>query len=78
MTLGRCPLSIYCSRGAPPSEVYHSLERKSHDLIPVMTDLALTVLYRGTSLIRKRFFLGPYSRPMPMALRLSEGGGGFL
>ena len=23
MTLGRCPLSIFCSRGTPPREVYH-------------------------------------------------------
>ena len=29
------------------------------------------MLYRGTSLIRKRFPLGPYSRPMPMVLQWS-------
>jgi len=34
--------------------------------------------YRGTSLIRKRPTLGPYTRPMPMALWRSEGGGRFL
>ena len=27
--------------------------------------------YRGTSLIRKRLLLGPYSRPLPRALRWS-------
>ena len=31
--------------------------------------------YRGTSLIRKRLPLGPYSRPTPRALRWSSGGG---
>ena len=33
---------------------------------------------RGTSLIRKRHPLGPYSRPTPRALRWSYGGGVFL
>jgi len=32
-------------------------------------------LYRGTSLIRKRLLLGPYSRHMPRALWWSLGGG---
>ena len=36
------------------------------------------VLYRGTSLIRNRRPLGPYSRTMPRALRGSKGGGRFL
>ena len=35
-------------------------------------------VYRGTSLIRKHPFLGPYSRAMPRALWWSEGGGCFL
>ena len=34
--------------------------------------------YRGTSLIRNRPPLGPYSRPMPRAQKWSYGGGGFL
>jgi hypothetical protein len=34
--------------------------------------------YRGTSLIRNNLPLGPYSRPMPRALRWSAGGGGVL
>ena len=34
--------------------------------------------YRGTSLTRKRSPLGPYSRPMPIVLRGSSGGGCFL
>ena len=34
--------------------------------------------YRGTSLIRKRLPLGPYSRPIPRALWWSMGGGLFL
>ena len=33
------------------------------------------MVYRGTSLIRKRLSLGPYSRPMPRALWWSEEGG---
>ena len=32
--------------------------------------------YRGTSLIRNRPRLGPYSRTMPKALWWSKGGGG--
>ena len=41
MTLGRCPLSIFCSRGTPPSEVrksveqsnvYHQLNKAYHQL----------------------------------------------
>jgi len=32
----------------------------------------------GTSLIRKRLLLGPYSRPVPRALWWSWGGGAFL
>jgi len=31
--------------------------------------------YRGTSLIRKRNPLGPYSTPVPRALWCSQGGG---
>ena len=34
--------------------------------------------YRGTSLIRNRPTLGPYSRPMPGALWLSQGCWRFL
>ena len=34
--------------------------------------------YRGTSLIRNSFLLGPYSRPMPRVLWWSYGGGSFL
>jgi hypothetical protein len=34
--------------------------------------------YRVTSLIRKRLPMGPYSRPMPRALKGSWGVGGFL
>ena len=33
---------------------------------------------RGTSLIRNFLLLGPYSRPLPGALRWSYGGGQFL
>ena len=39
---------------------------------------AAPILYRGTSLIRKRLALGPYSSPMPRALWWSEGGRRFL
>jgi len=35
-------------------------------------------VHRGTSLIRNRTHLGPYSRPMPRALWWSLGGGRFL
>ena len=35
-------------------------------------------LYRGTSLIRKRLLLGPYSRTMPRVLGGSKGVGRFL
>jgi len=38
----------------------------------------LTELYRGTSLIRNNFPLGPYSRPMSWVLWWSLGGGLFL
>ena len=34
--------------------------------------------YRGTSLIRNCLLLGPYSKPMPRALRKSWGGVRFL
>ena len=34
--------------------------------------------YRGTSLIRNRPPVGPYSSPMPRTLRGSQGGGCFL
>jgi hypothetical protein len=34
--------------------------------------------YRGTSLRRNNPPIGPYNRPMPMALRGSYGGGRFL
>ena len=36
------------------------------------------VFYSRTLLIRKHLPLGPYSRPMPMVLRRSLGGVGFL
>jgi len=35
-------------------------------------------VYRGTSLVRNRHLLGPYSRPMARALWWSQGGGSFL
>ena len=35
-------------------------------------------VYRGTSLTRKRTPLGPYSRPMPRVVWVSQGGGRFL
>ena len=35
-------------------------------------------MYRGTSLIRNRTHLGPYSRPLPGALWWSWGGGRFF
>jgi len=35
-------------------------------------------MYRGTSLIRKRLLLGPYSKTMPRVLRWSGGGRRFL
>ena len=38
----------------------------------------ITLEYRGTSPIRKRLPLGPYSRHMPRALWWSYGGGRFL
>ena len=47
-------------------------------LIELMTDLLITQPYRGTSLIRKRLTVGPYSRPMPMALWCSWVCGCFL
>ena len=34
--------------------------------------------YRGSSLVRKRAPLGPYSRPLPRVLWRSSGGGRFL
>ena len=36
------------------------------------------VTYRGTSLLRNCFPLGPYSRPIPKVLWWSWGGGAFL
>ena len=36
------------------------------------------IIYRGTSLIRKRTPLGPYLRPMPRVLGGSYWGGRFL
>ena len=43
---------------------------------PCRTQPSRAWRYRGTSLIRKRLPLRPYSRPMPMVLRRSLGGGG--
>ena len=48
----------------------------ANDLPRVKYD-SLTI-YRGTSLIRNCNSLGPYSRPIPRALRRSWGGGRFL
>ena len=39
---------------------------------------AASLMYRGTSLTRKRTPLGPYSRTMPRVLGGSWGGGRFL
>ena len=38
----------------------------------------LSARYRGTSLIRNRLPLGPYSKPMSRALRWSQRAGGYL
>ena len=38
----------------------------------------LQIHYRGASLTKKRTPLGPYSRPMPRAVRGSKGGRRFL
>ena len=35
-------------------------------------------LYSGTSLIRNRLLLGPYSSPVPKGLAWSQGGARFL
>ena len=132
MTLDRCPLSIFCSRGTPPSlnpcisgaglaasrwrsgrraagtgdawkarsarldtqshdsrvrgsrrgEVVATTDGEAHDL-RVQGYLAHKRqppprTYRGTSIIRKRTPLGPYSRTMPRLLWRSWGGGWFL
>jgi len=39
---------------------------------PLMSEEAL---YRGTSLIRNRLLLGPYSRTMPRVIQWTYGGG---
>ena len=38
-------------------------------ILAAMAATAMTVFGRGTSLRRKRTLVGPYSRPMPRALR---------
>jgi hypothetical protein len=43
-----------------------------------LPDVACVVEYRGTSIIRYFLLLGPYIRPMPMALWWSYGGGQFF
>ena len=48
-------------------------------LAPLSDRLDFVGPYRGTSLLRKRLALGPYSRPMPRGLYgAPRGGGGFL
>ena len=42
------------------------------------TAFSCALFYRGTSLIKNRRLLGPYSRAMPRALWKSWGGGRFL
>ena len=67
--------------------VYHSTlglrvikkKNKWGDAAEQGTDLGVfSPVYRGASLIRNCLLLGPYSRPMPRALRCSWGGGQFL
>ena len=43
-----------------------------------MLDVIARTRYRGTSLIRTPFPLGPYSSPVPRGLEGSPGGGNFL
>ena len=38
----------------------------------------LNVVYRGTSLMKKRHTIGPYNRPLPRVLWWSWGVGRFL
>ena len=38
-------------------------------------DAGLSEIYRGTSALRRRLLLGPYSRDVPRALWWSKGGG---
>ena len=62
----------------PPEPARAQLEKHGHgaerrQLRTVLQGAPL--LYRGTSLTRNSFLLGPYSRTMPRALRWSQGGG---
>ena len=69
MTLGRCPLSILCSRGTPSS-----LSKLSFDCVAAASGYHV-VDYMGTSIIRYSALLGPYSRTMYRALWWVLGGG---
>ena len=60
----------------------HAVTRERHQVTRPHTLLAGKAqtpsglaMYRGTSLIRKHLPSGPYSRPTPMVLRRSQGGG---
>ena len=71
MTLGRCPLSIFCSRDTPPAnqpslspeqtESFETLELQNGLNAPPETeiDVSRILAHRGTSLIRKRIPLDP-------------------
>ena len=50
----------------------------AHYICAVGLPMALRWSYRGTSPMRKRLPLGPYSRAMSRALRWSKGVGRFL
>ena len=60
----------------PPRE--RALRRTPSLRRPPVSQYRRELRYRCTSLIRNIPHLGPYSRPMPRALRWSYGGGQFL
>ena len=72
------PLSQFSTRNARPRSksgrfAVQNNRRTVVEELPYRTN---PEVYRGTSLIRKRLPLGPYSRPMPRVLRGFTGGGG--
>jgi hypothetical protein len=83
-------VAVSCERGTPARSAQPALDTKPRQSVLFHTQASrlssedghsappVVSLYKGTSLIRKRYLLGPSSRPVPKILGRSWGGGRFL
>jgi len=82
---------FFDGRGAPVEDIFDTVVPENFFYVYCMRSrdkprksgrvsnpVGRNLVYRGTSLLRKRIRRGPYRRPIPWVLGGSQGGGGFV